>query len=235
MNRTLFVSFVALTLTLTATTPVEAQSGPMQKGISVQMVTTNNAAPESAADDQDAWIVTVTADGNLYFGATPVTPKSLTEEMKIHPRLRDAKLYVKADAHSSFAGVERVLEAAQINLFEGAVLLTSRSESASPEELVPPKGLEVSFNAPSDVEPVVVQLVGSNQAAPALKVNNVYISIHSLESTLIKSLQNRNDKVAVIKVAGATSFDHVAYVIDACYSTGARVILPSSSSQAEAN
>ena len=46
----------------------------MQRGVSVQMAVTSNATSVPDADSNDAWIVTVTADGSLYFGADPMTP-----------------------------------------------------------------------------------------------------------------------------------------------------------------
>jgi biopolymer transport protein ExbD len=233
MNRLRSVSLIALTIAAATITLASAQSPAMQKGISVQLPRTNNATSMPAADNGDAWIIAVTADGSIYFGIDKVTPADLADKMKITPRNRDAKLYIKADARAPYASVERVLEVARIDSFEGVVLLTSHRESVAPGTLVSPKGLEVSLNTPSDVEPVVVQLGGSRQtaqAAPKLTVNNTDIPNNSLESALRESLQNRSDRVVVIKVAGATSFDQVAHIIDACYAAGARVILPSSAS-----
>jgi hypothetical protein len=67
--------------------PAFAQSGSgssyadqtMQRGISVDLAATGNAESMPAADDNEAWIVTVTADGNLYFGTHSLTPDSLKE------------------------------------------------------------------------------------------------------------------------------------------------------------
>src|ERR1700720_2821720 len=103
----------------------------LRQGISVQMPTANSAASMPEADNENAWIVTVTADGTLYFGINRVTPAGLVEEMKIHPRNRAAKLYIKADARVPFAQVENVLEAARVDLFQNAVLLTNQREASS--------------------------------------------------------------------------------------------------------
>ena len=40
----------------------------LRQGVSVQMARTTNATAYPAADNADAWIVAVTADGRLYFG-----------------------------------------------------------------------------------------------------------------------------------------------------------------------
>ena len=63
-----------------------AQSPALQKGVSVQMAITNNATPMPEADKKDAWIVAVTAPGQLYFGTDAVSAEQLSEEMKAHPR-----------------------------------------------------------------------------------------------------------------------------------------------------
>src|SRR5947209_4309903 len=89
-----------------------AQSPALRKGVNVQMAVTRNASPMPEADNQDAWIVTVTADSALYFAADPMTLDQLAEWMKSHPRNRDARLYIKADARAPFATIKKVLELA---------------------------------------------------------------------------------------------------------------------------
>ena len=90
-----------------------AQIPPLQKGVSVQMAVTNNATPMPEADSQGAWIVAVTTPGQIYFGTQAVTAEQLSEEMKTHPRNRNAKLYIKADARAPYAGVKKTLQAAK--------------------------------------------------------------------------------------------------------------------------
>jgi len=57
----------------------------LQKGISVQLAVTSNAAPMPDADSEEAWIVAVAADGRMYFGIDPVTPEGLADKMKSRP------------------------------------------------------------------------------------------------------------------------------------------------------
>jgi len=224
-NRLWIVALLAIGPTLSAAPRSTAQA--MQQGISVQLVTTHNAAPQSAADDQGAWIVTVTADGDLFFGATPVTFEGLTEEMKIHPRARDAKLYVKADARSRFASVEKVLEAARIALFRTAVLLTSQLGQSEPGTIVPPKGLEVLVGPapPADTVATVVELFNSRQQPLTLKINNDQIPRSALQGTLMQHFQKGDEKVILLKADVHLPFADVAHVIDMCSSTGANVVL----------
>jgi biopolymer transport protein ExbD len=224
-NRAWIAALLAVGAALSTAPRSTAQA--MQQGISVQLVTTHNAAPESAADDQDAWIVTVTADGDLYFGTTPVTPENLTEEMKIHPRRRDAKLYIKADARSPFASVEKVLEAGRIDFFPGAVLLTSQSGQSESGTIVPPKGLEVLAGPapPAGTVATVVELFNSRQHPPTLKINNDQIPWSALQSTLMQHFQKGDEKVILLKADIHLPFADVAHVIDMCRSTGANVVL----------
>jgi biopolymer transport protein ExbD len=228
MNRTLLVSLIAVTLTLTASTLTDAQSAPMQRGISVQMVATQNATRESSADDPDAWIVTVTADGKLYFGINPVAPESLMEEMKVRPRLRDAKLYIKADARAPFASVERVLEAARVDLFTGAVLLTSQPGQAEPGTIVPPKGLDVLVGpaVPNGTVATVVELFSSGQQPLMLKINDDQIPWSALQGTLMQHFQKGDERVILLRADVHLPFADVVRVIDLCRAAGAQVVLP---------
>jgi biopolymer transport protein ExbD len=229
MNRILVVSLIAFTLTATAATYTEAQTPAMQRGISVQLVATQNAMPESAADDQDAWIVTVAADGKLYFGIDPVTPESLTEEMKSHPRNRGAQLYIKADARAPFASVENVLEAARVDLFPGAVLLTSQPGQSEPGTRVPPQGLDVLVGpqVPAGMVATVVELLDSRQQ-PMLRINGGQIPWSALQNALMQRFQKGDEKVILLKAGVHLGFADVVHVIDVCRSAGARVILPPS-------
>ena len=227
MNRILEVCLVAFTFATNLTAVSHAQSPALQKGISVQMPQTSNAVPMPEADDGEAWIVTVSADGSMYFGTDPVTAASLADEMKSRPRDRAAKLYIKADAHAPFAQVEKVLEAASVDFFQNAVLLTSQREASSPGTLVPPKGLEVLIGSPAPAGAVatVVELHDSGLQPPTLKVNNDQISWSALQPTLKQHFQKGDEKAILVKVDGQMPFAPVAQLIDICRSTGATVAL----------
>ncbi len=217
------VCLLASTLATAAVLMAVAQSPALQRGISVQMAVTNNAAPMPEADNEDAWIVTVTADGSLYFGTDPVTRDGLASEMIRTPRKRERKLYIKADDRASYADVEYVFKAARTAGFDAPVFLTAQPEFGAPGTIVPPKGLEV-FAAPSKLESVVVQ-ISAGQPSPTLKVNNADASWAALQNTLRRLLTNRSETVVVVKATGSVSFGQVAYVIDVARSTGGKVVL----------
>jgi len=224
MSYLRFVCLLASTLTTGAVLIAVAQSPALQRGISVQMAATNNAAPMPDADNQDAWIVTVAADGSLYFGTDPVTRAGLMDVMVRTPRNREQKLYIKADDRAPYADVEYVFKSARTAGFDAPVFLTAQPESATPGSIVSPKGLEVFAAAPPNAESVVVQIL-AGQPSPTLRVNDADASWAALQNTLRRLLTKQNAKVVVVKAAGSVLFGQVAYVIDAAHSTGAKVVL----------
>jgi len=201
---------------------VLTQAQQLQKGVSVQLAATRNAAPMPEADAADAWIITVTADGSLYFGATPVTSDELTDEMRARPRRRDAMLYLKADARTPFAAVKKVLAAAHDVGFTEAVLLASQPAPAAPGTIIEPEGLIVQIEPPS-AESIEVQLDAG--PSPMLKVNQVETSWTALPDTLWRQLKNRKPKAVVVNAAGQVPFARVAAVIDAARPMGATVAI----------
>ena len=228
MNRILEVCLVALTLATNVTPSASAQSAAMQRGVSVQLAVANNATPMPEADNDDAWIVTVTAEGRIYFGTNPVTSASLADEMKKRPRNREQNLYVKADARAPFANVERVLEAGSEVWFEAAVLLTAQPVASKSGTVVPPKGLEVLIGPrpPAAAAVTVVQLLSPGHQEPLLRVNGYEISWSALEGTLRQHFQKGDEKVVLLKADEQLPFGQVVQAIDACRATGSKVILP---------
>lgn len=223
MNRLLLVCLIAVTLAATAPSQAGAQSPELRKGVSVQMVNTQNATPMPAADQEDAWVVTITADGKLYFGADPVTPDELTQWMKTHPRSREATLYIKADARAPFADVEKVLEIGRAMEFETPVLLTGKAEHIPPGTMVPPKGLQVSVgSAPSGTVATLVRVTSGHQE-PLLEINNDQISWSALETTLRQHFEKGDNKLVLLKADAGLPFAAVVHAIDSCRAAGAKV------------
>ena len=215
---TVVLLFAALACALTA-----GHAQQLQKGVSVQMAATRSAAPMPEADNEDAWVVAVTANGSLYFGAEPMTADELTDWMKTHPRNREAKLYIKADARAPFASVETVLEIGRAAYFVAPVLLTSQAEPAAPGTVVPPKGEEVLAVAPAKTE-IVVQ-ISASQSSTSFEVNDSPTSSAALQGTLQGLLQSQAEKVVLVKAAGVVPFGRVINVVDTCRSLGAKAAL----------
>lgn len=220
------IAILALLFAVLGFALVTSQAQQLQKGVSVQMAPTRSAALMPAADNLDAWVITITADGSLYFGADPMTADELTNWMKSHPRNREAKLYIKADARAPFAAVEKVLEIGRTMGFETPVLLTSQAEPTRPGTMVPPKGLEVLVGPiPGGMVATVVQIVSSGQTSPLLRINGDDISWPALETTLRQHFEKGDEKVVLLKADSQLPFGRVVQVIDTCRATGAKVIL----------
>jgi len=218
--RSIVTAAVVLAAVLFATRTNHAQQ--LQKGVSVQLAVTSNAVPMPEADNQDAWIVAVTADGSLYFGVDPVSPSDLADKMKSRPRRRDQKLYIKADARAPFADVRRVFAAAHAVAFDKPVLLASQKESTATGAVVPPTGLEVTVGPHSHTAAIVVQ-INSGQHGPTVLVNDQQIPDAPLAATLRRLLQDRSDTPVLVKASGTVPFAAVVRVIDVCRSIEAKV------------
>lgn len=224
MKYSLVVCLVALMFA--AVVPcASAQSPELRKGVSVQMVNTQNATAMPAADNEDAWVITVTREGNLYFGADPFTADELAEWMKTHPRNREASLYIKADARAAFANVDKALELGRKAQFAAPVLLTSQTESHPPGTMVAPKGLPVWVEGPPGASSIVVE-INSSEGKPSLKVNNEQTSPAALQNMLSRLLQNQSPRVVTVKAGDHATFNDFAHVIDVCTSLGAKTVVP---------
>jgi biopolymer transport protein TolR len=223
MSTMRFVCLLASTLATAAVLMAVAQSPALQRGVSVQMAVTNHAAPIPDADNQNAWIVTVAADGSLYFGIDPVTPGDLADQMKARPRNREAKLYLKADARAQFASVKAALGMARASNFEEVVLLASQPESHASGTMVPPKGIEVQLEAPAGGA-IMVRLSDPAQGS-TLTINDRRVTSPELGSTL-KGLLHSHAQVVQVEANDTVRFADVLRVIDEARAAGATVVLP---------
>ncbi len=200
-------------------------SQQLQQGISVQMAPTHNAAAMPDADNANAWIVTVTRDGSIYFGLDKMTPESLLDKMTGTPRRRDARLYIKADARSPFGSVEKVLDDARLG-FNTAVFLTSQPKPSAPAKLVPPEGLTVWIGPESTAGAVIMELRNVGPRLPRLTVDGQQIERSALKTTLESKWQGSFMGACVLKADGQVDFEDVVHVADVCNLLAAKVILP---------
>ena len=224
MKHSLFVCLIALTLASPAIARAQAQPPALTKGVSVRMAKTANAAPMPEADEEDAWVVAITADGRPFFGAKPFTSESLLEEMKKTPRRRDQNLYIKADARTNFGNVANVLKAAKVDLFEMPVLLTNQNETPSIGKMVAPRGLQVLLTSTAS-DSVLVQMHNSGQQRPAVMVNGQEVALPDLQTALNQALQGKSERVVQLQADDNLPFAQVAQVIDACISVKSKVFI----------
>ena len=114
MNRRLRASLIFTTLTVIpgAVFSQSAVNIPLQAGVSVQLPVTGNAVAVPRADNQDALVVAVTADGATYLGVNRVATSALAERVKKLLSARsDKTLYIKADARVPYARVIEIIDA----------------------------------------------------------------------------------------------------------------------------
>jgi biopolymer transport protein ExbD len=152
MNRRLRTSLVSLIL---AGLPgaVSSQSGtsvPLQRGVSVQLPVTKNAVAVPSADNQNALVVALTADGDTYLGGNPLPTAALANSVRNLLSTRSERtLYIKADARVPYARLVEVIDAVRNSGVDGLTLLTAQHDTADQgRRLVPPKGLEMRVVKP---------------------------------------------------------------------------------------
>jgi hypothetical protein len=113
-----------------------AQESPkpaLRKGVSVQMPVAYHAVEMRAADEQNATVVAITAEGKLFTGAQPTEATALSN-------LSAETVYVKADSRVPFQKVLTVLDALR---GKSVVLLAAPPTNAERARPVPPYGMKV--------------------------------------------------------------------------------------------
>ena len=111
----------------------ESAKPPLRRGIHVQMPVASHAVEMPAADEKDATVVSITADGKVFVGIKPVDAASLSS-------LKEGTIYVKADARTPYQQILAVLDALQ---GRPVVLLTAPTSKAESGKIVPPYGLKL--------------------------------------------------------------------------------------------
>jgi len=118
---------------LICTAGAQSSSPAMRKGVSVQMPVADHAVEMRAADEPNATVVAIKADGKVYAGVEPTEPGALN-------KLNAATVYVKADARAPFQTVLAVLDALH---GKSVVLLAASPANAKATPVVSPYGLKV--------------------------------------------------------------------------------------------
>ncbi len=142
MNPTLRASLI---VTILAALPAAgfSQNIPLQRGVSVQLPVTGNAVAVPKADNQDALVVALTADGATYLGVDQVDTSALTDRVKKLLSARsDKTLYIKADARVPYARVVAVMDAVRNSGVDVLTFLTAQQDPAG-NRPVSLKGLEM--------------------------------------------------------------------------------------------
>ena len=101
----------------------------LSKGVSVDLVKTQNPVPMQAADKSDAIVVAVTRDGKTYLNTTQMPPDQLPAKVKdmLTNRL-DKMVFVKADSRSRYEKVVDVVNNLRASGVDQLGLLTDQAQ-----------------------------------------------------------------------------------------------------------
>ena len=148
MKRLLEACLLAVTLASLAS-PAVAQAAadvPMQRGVAVDLPVTRSAVAIPEADKENALVVAVTRNGEVFLGTERTSVAVLPEKIKSAVSNRSAKvLYIKADARAPYSTVVSILDSLDGVGLRKFALLTAQRGSEKAGTLVPPKGLEMQI------------------------------------------------------------------------------------------
>ena len=102
----------------------------LQNGISVDMAKVNNPTAMQDADKEDALLVSVMRNGDVFFGSDKIAVDTLTGKVKDRLANRtDKRVYVKADARAHFGNVVQVVDGVRAAGVDDLGLLTDQRKS----------------------------------------------------------------------------------------------------------
>jgi biopolymer transport protein ExbD len=111
----------------------------LQKGVSVDMAKADNAQDMKDADKDDAIIIAVTRDGNLYLGSTKIQLDEITGKVKdlISNRL-DKTVFVRSDSRAKYGDVVKAVDEVRSAGVDHLGLLTEKIRGKSTTTPPPP-------------------------------------------------------------------------------------------------
>ena len=103
----------------------------LQRGVSVDMVQTENPRQMPDADKEDAILLAVTRDGRIFLGTNMILPGEITSmvEDAVAQKL-DKTVYVKGDARAKYGDVVKVVDGVRAAGVDHLGLLTEKIERA---------------------------------------------------------------------------------------------------------
>ena len=113
----------------------------LQKGVSVDMAKVNNPSPMPDADKDDALLVVVMRDGQIYFGTDRVTLDDLTNRVKDRlANKTDKTVFIRADMRAKYGSVVDVVVNIRSAGVDDVGLLTEQTKTTTPANQKPPTG-----------------------------------------------------------------------------------------------
>ena len=112
----------------------------LQKGQSVDMAKVNNPTPMPDADKDDALLVVVMRDGQIFFGTERIKVDELTNKVKDRLANRpDKRIFIRADSRAKYGYVVDVVDNVRAAGVDDVGLLTEQKH-AGPASTKPPTG-----------------------------------------------------------------------------------------------
>ena len=102
----------------------------LQKDVSVDLAQVNNPTQMKDADKEDALVVAITRQGDVFFGHDRVAPDQLTNKIKdrIAKPGADHTVYVRADARAKYKSVVEVVDNVRAAGVDDLGLLTEQKK-----------------------------------------------------------------------------------------------------------
>ncbi|HZP17981.1 MAG TPA: biopolymer transporter ExbD [Terriglobales bacterium] len=105
----------------------------LQKGVTVDLAKVNNPTQMPDADKEDALIVAVMRNGDVFFGNDRIVPDQLTNKIKDRIASRTNKIvYVRADARAKYKAVVDVVDNVRAAGVDDLGLLTDQKKTSTP-------------------------------------------------------------------------------------------------------
>ena len=104
----------------------------LQKGVSVDLVQTENPRQMPDADKEDAILLAITRDGRIFLGTSMILPGEITTKVEdaVAQKL-DKTVYVKGDARAKYGDVVKVVDGVRAAGVDHLGLLTEKIERAA--------------------------------------------------------------------------------------------------------
>jgi biopolymer transport protein ExbD/biopolymer transport protein TolR len=102
----------------------------LQHGVSVDMAQVNNPEQMPDADKEDALLVAVMRNGDVFFGNDKISVDNLTSKVKDRLANRqDKRVFVRADARAHFGAVVQVVDGVRAAGVDDLGLLTDQRKT----------------------------------------------------------------------------------------------------------
>ena len=99
----------------------------LQKGVSVDLTQTENHHEMADADKEDAVVVAITKDGNVFVGSDQKTIADVPDAItKLTENKQDKTVYIKSDARAKYETVVNAVDAVRSAGIEKLGLLTDK-------------------------------------------------------------------------------------------------------------